>query len=370
MKIAFYAPFKPLDHPHPSGDRTIARGLAGYLSDQGHELCVQSRLRTRWIYLRWYKWPQLLLELVLCLVRLKKNPPDIWLTYHTYYKAPDILGPVVSRLLKIKYAVFQGIYSTKQRRRLKTAAGFYLNRAALQKADHLFTNKLTDLKNLKRIVPENRLTYVKPGLIPENYKRNRSEGLRMRTAWNTGALPVMLSAAMFRDDVKTKSLIWLIDCCKGLKERQLDFVLVIAGSGVMEKKLKSHARNTLGSSVRFAGKIAPERMAAFYSAGDLFVYPGINEGLGMVFLEAQSCGLPVVAFDNGGIPEAVADKKTGFLTPMYDSEAFQEKMAQLLTREDLRTEMGRQAAHYVRTCHDLKANYKNVETTLIKVASR
>ncbi len=43
-------------------------------------------------------------------------------------------------------------------------------------------------------------------------------------------------------------------------------------------------------------------MYRYYSACDLFVFPGIRESLGLVFLEAQSCGLPVVAFDNAGVP--------------------------------------------------------------------
>ena len=57
------------------------------------------------------------------------------------------------------------------------------------------------------------------------------------------------------------------------------------------------------------------RWRRYYSAGDMFVFPGIRESLGMVYLESQSCGLPVVAFHNGGIPEVVVDGETGFLTP-------------------------------------------------------
>ncbi len=52
MKIAFYAPFKPLDHAHPSGDLAIARGLVQFLKEQGHTIDIQSRLRARWIYFK------------------------------------------------------------------------------------------------------------------------------------------------------------------------------------------------------------------------------------------------------------------------------------------------------------------------------
>ena len=63
--------------------------------------------------------------------------------------------------------------------------------------------------------------------------------------------------------------------------------------------------SSLGDRVLFAGRIDRDRMFELYSGADLFVFPGINESLGMVYLEAQSCGLPVVAYDNGGIPEVV-----------------------------------------------------------------
>ena len=62
MKILFYAPFKPLGHPHPSGDLITAKGIYNYLENQGHELVVASRLRCRWIYWKPWLWPRLIFE--------------------------------------------------------------------------------------------------------------------------------------------------------------------------------------------------------------------------------------------------------------------------------------------------------------------
>ena len=56
MNVAFYAPFKPLDHPDPSGDRTIGRELAAALTDQGIRLTVASRFRARWLSCRPRLW--------------------------------------------------------------------------------------------------------------------------------------------------------------------------------------------------------------------------------------------------------------------------------------------------------------------------
>ena len=111
-------------------------------------------------------------------------------------------------------------------------------------------------------------------------------------------------------------------------------------------------------------------MQRFYSAGDVFAFPGIRESLGMVYLEAQSCGLPVVAFDNGGIPEVVRDGETGFLTPLLSEGPFCEAISSLLRSSDLSKKMGKAAANYVRKYHDLNINYRQVESTLEKLAER
>jgi glycosyltransferase involved in cell wall biosynthesis len=84
----------------------------------------------------------------------------------------------------------------------------------------------------------------------------------------------------------------------------------------------------------------------------------------MVFLEAQSCGLPVVAFNNAGVPEAVQDGKTGFLVPMYALEPFADAVRRLLVDQNLRQQMGVAAKSYVREFHDLNKNYQELELAL------
>ncbi len=362
MKIAFYAPFKPLGHKNPSGDLIIARGFVEFLKGQGHEINVQSNLRSRWIYFKPWLWLLWLHEFFICLKKCYKTPPNVWITYHTYYKAPDVLGPLVCRILKIKYLIFQGIYSTKRKRSIKTILGFYLNRRALACADHVFTNKLSDLKNLKRIIPKGGLTYIKPGIKPHKFKKDAKLGMHKKKEWGISKnCPVILTAGMFRDDVKTMGLSWLIKCLARLVKKNIRFHLVIAGSGKMEKKLKILARDHIPGHYTFAGKIQRKEMYGFYSSGDVFAFPGIRESLGMVYLEAQSCSLPIVAFDNGGIPEVVEDKKTGFLTPMYDSRNFSDALVYLLGNEDVCKTMGKNAMLHVKNHHDIDENYKTFD---------
>ncbi len=370
MKIFLYAPFKPLSHPNPSGDLVIGRGLRDFLAGRGHSLIAPSSLRCRWIYWKPLKWFALSREMRQARRLAQRFAPDLWMTYHTYYKAPDMLGPCVCRSSGIPYVVFQGIYSTKRRRNLRTGPGFLLNRRALRYAQHIFTNRREDELNLRRIVSEDRLSYVPPGIYPDDFVFDPDAREKLRRSWNVEDSPVVLSAAMFRPDVKTEGLSFLIRACGNLFRNGLKLHLAIAGDGKERPRLEKLAREHLPGRTIFAGRIPRKRMQRFYSAGDIFAFPGIRESLGMVYLEAQSCGLPVVAFDNGGIPEVVKDGETGFLTPLLSEKPFCEAISDLLRSSDLSKKMGNTAANYVRKYHDLNINYRKVEIILEQLAKR
>jgi glycosyltransferase involved in cell wall biosynthesis len=370
LRIFFYAPFKPLGHADPSGDLVTATGIFDYLVQRGHQVIPVSSLRCRWIYWKPWLWPQLLWERKRVVRSFSASPADIWLTYHSYYKAPDLLGPAAAGQMKIPYVIFQGIYSTKRRRRWTTRPGFYLNKNTLCCADHVFTNKSVDLLNLKRLLPANRLTYVAPGIIPADFSFDAEARRELRIQWNIADKSVIFSAAMFRQDVKTEGLTWVIRACGELLRQGLDFLLVIAGDGKERSRLQQLAGEHVPGRVRFVGKIPRADMYRFYSAADLFVFPGIRESLGMVYLEAQSCGLPVVAFKNAGVPEAVQEGKTGLLVPMYDMKPFTEAVKRLLDDKALRRQMGMAAGRYVRDAHDLNLNYQAFERSLQSIVKR
>ena len=364
LRILFYAPFKPLGHGHPSGDLVTATEIVDYLVKQGHEVIQASSLRCRWIYWKPWLWPKLLVEKRRTVRRFIKKNVDLWFTYHTYYKAPDLLGPYASQKIKIPYVIFQGMYSTKRRRKLKTLPGFYLNKGVLCAARHVFVNKTVDWINLKRLIADERISYVSPGIHPAAFYFDGDARQTLRSQWVAGDEPLVFSAAMFRADVKTEGLTWVIRVCGEVLRRGSPLRLVIAGDGKQRDKLQRLAAEQLGERVIFVGKIPRNKMYRYYSACDLFVFPGIRESLGLVFLEAQSCGLPVVAFDNAGVPEAVANGKSGFLVPMYAAEPFADAIDRLLKDSQLRRKMGRAAKSYIRQKHDLNQNYQKMENVL------
>jgi glycosyltransferase involved in cell wall biosynthesis len=370
LRICFYAPFKPLGHPHPSGDLVTAGGIVDFLVQRGHQVFPASNLRCRWIYWKPWLWTKLLWTRNRVGRKFSDQAVDVWLTYHSYYKAPDLLGPSVAGKLNIPYVIFQGIYSTKRRRRWITKPGFYLNKNTLCCADHVFTNKSVDLLNLKRLLPASRVTYVAPGIIPADFSFDGQARRELRKQWNVVDEPVIFSAAMFRQDVKTEGLTWVIRACGELARQSLNFRLVIVGDGREREKLQRLADEQATGRVVFVGKIPRADMYRFYSAADLFVFPGIRESLGMVYLEAQSCGLPVVAFKNAGVPEAVQDGKTGILVPMHALEPFVDAIKRLMTDKILRQQMGLAAKSYVRKFHDLNKNYQQLETSLKSIAQQ
>ncbi len=367
MHIAFYMSLKPPGHSKPSGDLIIGTELLDFLKRQGHTITLVSKLRMSWIYWKPWKWPLVVWEILKNVTLLRKSPPHIWLTYHTYYKAPDLLGPFCTYFLGIPYVIFQGIYSTKRRRKVKTRPGFILNRLALLSAEIVFTNKKRDEINLKRIVPGKRLYYVKPGIDPREFVFDIKARQKQRSAWKIGDTPVVLTAAMFRPGVKTEGLALVIKSCGRLLNEGLDFKLVIAGDGANHDFIENLARLHAPGAVLFSGQIRRREMNRFYSGGDLFVFPGVQEGLGMVYLEAQSCGLPVAAFNGWGAREAVVHEKTGLLSDPDDLQAFRNNILFLIKNEGLRKKMGAAGRQHIIKNHDTLKNYPMVNAVLLNV---
>jgi glycosyltransferase involved in cell wall biosynthesis len=368
MKICFFTPFKPLDHSKPSGDWATAKGIYEFLARRGHDVTPVSSLRCRWIFWKPWLWPRLLWERRRVSRKFGAGRCDLWFSYHSYYKAPDLLGPAAARRMGAPYVLFQGIYSTKRRRDPKTLPGFHLNRRVLLAARHVFTNKKMDLRNLKRLLPEDRITYVAPGIQPSEFTFDPEARAELRQSWQAGDEPVVLSVAMFRPGVKTEGLRWTIGACGELLRRGRRFKLVIVGEGRKRAEIAQYAQAEAPGAVVFPGQISRRELYRYYSAADLFVFPGIQESLGLVYLEAQSCGLPPVAFENAGVSEAIQNGQTGLLVPMHDSSRFIAAIDRLLADAGLRRSMGESAKAYVREFHDLERNYGKMEQVLRRIA--
>jgi phosphatidylinositol alpha-1,6-mannosyltransferase len=134
-----------------------------------------------------------------------------------------------------------------------------------------------------------------------------------------------------------------------------DAALLIVGGGPYRGELEKLARRTgVAAAVRFTGAVPWEELPAHYGAGDVFAMPcrtrrgGLDvEGLGIVYLEASATGLPVIAGDSGGAPDAVLDGETGWVVAGGSPEQSAERVVTLLHDPELRRRMGERGRRWV-----------------------
>jgi len=115
-------------------------------------------------------------------------------------------------------------------------------------------------------------------------------------------------------------------------------VLLLVGDGPYRAELGRLARSAgLSGSVVFTGPVPSADLPACYDAGNVFAMPcrtrrgGLDvEGLGIVYLEASACGLPVVGGDSGGAPDAIRNGETGYVVPGRDVAAVADRITGLL----------------------------------------
>jgi D-inositol-3-phosphate glycosyltransferase len=111
-----------------------------------------------------------------------------------------------------------------------------------------------------------------------------------------------------------------------------------SGSGLTEPEALLHLRDRLGleTVVRFEPPANQDELADWYRAAEVVVVPSYSESFGLVALEAQACGTPVVAAAVGGLRTAVAHEISGLLVPGHDPRRYAEALARLVHDRPLR----------------------------------
>jgi phosphatidylinositol alpha-1,6-mannosyltransferase len=140
----------------------------------------------------------------------------------------------------------------------------------------------------------------------------------------------------------------LIEALPTIRRQVPDAALLIVGRGPYHEELRGLAdKHGVSEHVAFTGGVAAEELPAHYAAGDVFAMPcrtrraGLDvEGLGIVYLEASATGLPVLAGDSGGAPDAVQDGVTGYVVGGRDVAAVARRLVLLLGDSSLRARLG------------------------------
>jgi glycosyltransferase involved in cell wall biosynthesis len=134
-----------------------------------------------------------------------------------------------------------------------------------------------------------------------------------------------------------KGIRYLLDAYKsaGLKDSEL---ILIGGMADAEEVLKKY--DGLYTYIPF---ISQERLREYYQDADIFVFPSLLDSFAMVVIEAMACGTPVIVSENTGAKDAVRNGVDGFIVPIMDKNAVQEKIVYFYENRDMLEEMGRNA---------------------------
>ena len=370
MRIAFYAPLKSATHGTPSGDRRVAGLLMDALALAGHRVQVTSTFRSydgdgdpgRQRALRAQGEAHAAELAAQWRAAPADERPQLWFTYHLYYKAPDWLGPTVSDALGIPYVIAEASHAAK-RAFGPWAIGHEASAAAIGKAALVFCPSRDDIAGLRQLIDERRIVYLPPFLDVALYRAASANRAARRAELAVErdldpAAPWIAVVAMMRAGDKLASYRTLAAALARLDEQR--WRLLVIGDGAMRAEVES----MFDERATFLGVLGQARIAEVLGACDLYAWPAVNEAYGMALLEAEAAGIPVVSCATRGVPDVVADGRTGVLVPYGDEEAFTAALRKLLVDHERRAALGGEAARFVAAERSLEAASARIKAAL------
>lgn len=359
MRIAFYAPLKSPDHPVPSGDRRVAQLFVAALRAGGHQVFLASRFRSyegsgdRARQARLTSLGGRLADRFLARCRTaRESAPDLWFTYHLYHKAPDWLGPVISNALAIPYVIAEASDAPKQALGAWTA-GRDAAENAIRHADAVIGINPADRDCIMPLLRDPwRWIQIKPFVDASSFPS------RMRVG---NGPPRLIVVAMMRYGDKLASYQILGEALSHL--RDLAWTLEVVGDGPARRQVED-ALYPIRDRVFWAGAIETGAVAQRLARADLYVWPAINEAFGMALLEAQACGLPVVAGAGLGVREIVVPEMTGLLVPPGDAAVFSAGARSLIIDRGRRAVFAEAARRRVKAEHDVSTAGRRLDEVL------
>ncbi len=355
LKVAFYAPMKSPDHPIPSGDRLIARLLMQALTQAGFAVRLASSFRTRDAsgdptrQARMIRLGERLAVRLLQRWQTENYRPDIWFSYHLYYKAPDLLGPLIARQLNIPYWVAEASWADKR------AGGAWdsyhqVLRRALQQVSGVFTLNPVDAAALRRVIP----AAVPCVYLPPFLDTAALPALPPGRTLTLADPPRLVTVAMMRPGDKLASYRLL---AAALRYVTAPFQYSIVGAGVaraeVEALFAASPQVRQIQPVRFLGALSAPEVHTYLQQCDLHVWPAVNEAFGMAILEAQYQQVAILSGDEGGVASIMQHGVSGELVTARDAQAFGQALQALLTDPARLLRYRAQARTYVLREHTL-----------------
>lgn len=218
-------------------------------------------------------------------------------------------------------------------------------------ADRLVANTAAERADLVRLygADPDRVEIVHPGVDLDRF----APGSR-RAAREALGLPADKRILLFvgrlqplkAPDLLIEAAARMIAADPGLREELLVVICGgLSGNGLdhPDGLLALARRLGVGDVVRFLSPVGREELVDLYRSADAVAVPSHSESFGLVALEAQACGTPVVAAAVGGLPTAVADGISGLLVPGHDPQEWAHTLAAVLSQPRLRQSLGSNA---------------------------
>ncbi|MFP4389697.1 MAG: glycosyltransferase family 4 protein, partial [Desulfococcaceae bacterium] len=206
---------------------------------------------------------------------------------------------------------------------------------------------IANSRNTRRIleeigVPPQKIQTIHPGVDAHRFS-SEADGNAVRARYGIGDSPLLLTVGRLQ---KRKGHDMVIRALATVRKRFPGVRYLVVGAGDEEEGLRSLALDLgVSDAVVFAGKLPEEDLPSCYAACDLFIMANrtVNqdiEGFGMVFLEANAAGKPVIGGVSGGTQDAIVDGETGFRVDAEGPAAIATAIERLLADPDLRKRMG------------------------------
>jgi len=201
--------------------------------------------------------------------------------------------------------------------------------------------------------PAAALELLPPGVDTDVYRPDAAGAAEVRRRHGLAGRPVVVCVSRL---VPRKGQDVLVRALPRIRRRVPGAALLLVGGGPYRGRLARLAEHAgVAEHVVFTGSVPWSELPAHYAAGDVFAMPcrthgrGLDvEALGIVFLEAAACGLPVVAGRSGGSPETVREGETGMLVDGRDIDEVAGAVANLLADPEQATKLGSAGRDWMR----------------------
>jgi phosphatidylinositol alpha-1,6-mannosyltransferase len=297
-------------------------------------------------------WPRWLKLFFIARKIIKNEKIELILIHHIL--PVGYVGWIITKLYKIPYIIFS--HGTDILAGTSTKWKKKMMKIVMRSSEQLIFNSESLKRRLLMALPEfeQKSSVMYP--CPEEeffYPANEEEVKKLRSRLALEGKKVILSVSRIDDG---KGFPHLVRILPKVLEQIANLVWVIIGDGPKKDEVYKEIQElNLQNVVRYIGEMPHDELKKYYYLADLFVlltHPdnGKEEGLGLVFLEASACGLPIIAGRSGGVEEAVIHSHTGVIVDVRQNpQSVSEAIVTLLQNKEFASKLGQNAQDRIKS---------------------